>query len=80
MSGSVSRLQAISAVTNYEPISEPLNFAETPAKALFGVNVFSQAVIEFLCLNFVLIEILYFLQLVLGKLFGAFLLAEKRTT
>jgi glutamine synthetase len=46
MSGSVSRLQAISAVTNYEPISEPLNFAETPAKALFGVNVFSQAVMQ----------------------------------
>jgi glutamine synthetase type III len=46
MSGSVSRLQAVSAVTNYKPISEPLNFAETPAKALFGVNVFSQAVMQ----------------------------------
>src|SRR5678815_5324728 len=46
MSGSVSRLQAISAVTNYKPISEPLNFAETPAKALFGMNVFSQAVMQ----------------------------------
>jgi len=33
-------------VTNYKPISEPLNFAETPAKALFGVNVFSQAVMQ----------------------------------
>jgi len=46
MSGSVSRLQAISAVTNYKPISAPLNFAKTPAKALFGVNVFSQAVMQ----------------------------------
>ena len=46
MSGSVSRLQAISAVTSYKPISEPLNFAETPAKSLFGVNVFSQAVMQ----------------------------------
>ena len=46
MSGSVSRLQAVSAVTNYKPISEPLNFAETPAKALFGMNVFSQAVMQ----------------------------------
>ena len=46
MSGSVSRLQAVSAVTNYKPISAPLNFAETPAKALFGVNVFSQAVMQ----------------------------------
>ena len=46
MSGSISRLQAISAVTNYKPISEPLNFAETPAKELFGVNVFSPAVME----------------------------------
>ena len=46
MSGSVSRLQAISAVTNYKPISAPLNFAETPAKDLFGVNVFSQAVMQ----------------------------------
>lgn len=46
MSGSVSRLQAISAVTNYKPISAPLNFAETPAKALFGLNVFSQAVMQ----------------------------------
>ena len=46
MSGSISRLQAISAVTNYKPISAPLNFAETPAKDLFGVNVFSQAVMQ----------------------------------
>jgi glutamine synthetase len=46
MSGSVSRLQAISAVTNYTPISAPLNFAETPARELFGLNVFSPAVMQ----------------------------------
>jgi len=43
MSGSTSRLQAISAVTNYKPISEPLNFHETSTKSLFGSNVFSVA-------------------------------------
>lgn len=41
MSGSTSRLQAVSAVTNYKPISAALNFAETPASELFGENVFS---------------------------------------
>jgi glutamine synthetase len=43
MSGSTSRLQAVSAVTNYKPISEPLNFSETSTRALFGSNVFSVA-------------------------------------
>ena len=43
MSGSTSRLQAVSAVTNYKPISEPLNFNETSARSLFGSNVFSLA-------------------------------------
>ncbi|MEX1016223.1 MAG: glutamine synthetase III [Phycisphaeraceae bacterium] len=42
MSGSTARLQAVSAVTNYQPLSTPLNFAETPSKELFGVNVFSE--------------------------------------
>ncbi|MBI1372251.1 MAG: glutamine synthetase type III [Phycisphaera sp.] len=46
MSGSTARTQAISAVTNYKPISEPLNFADTAAKDLFGVNVFSNAVMR----------------------------------
>jgi glutamine synthetase len=40
MSGSETRLQAISAVTEYKPISAPLNFAETAPEQIFGVNVF----------------------------------------
>ena len=40
MSGSNSRREAISAVTNYKPITEPMNFAETPSKELYGINVF----------------------------------------
>ena len=40
MSGSSSRLQAIEAVTNYKPLSPPLNFAETPSGELYGSNVF----------------------------------------
>ena len=43
MSGSTSRLQAIAAVTNYKPISPPLNFAETPSGELYGSNVFGLA-------------------------------------
>src|SRR5690606_10333859 len=35
-----------SAVTNYRPISPPLNFAETPAKELFASNVFCKAVMK----------------------------------
>jgi glutamine synthetase len=46
MSGNKARLDAISAVINYKPISEPLNFAETPAKELFACNVFSTAVMK----------------------------------
>lgn len=46
MSGSTSRLQAISAVTDYQPISPPLNFAETPASELFGENVFGLAAMQ----------------------------------
>ena len=41
MSGSKARQEAIQAVTNYKPISEPLNFSETPANELYGSNVFS---------------------------------------
>jgi len=40
MSGTNARTRAITAVTNYQPISEPLNFAETPTRDLFGTNVF----------------------------------------
>jgi len=40
MSGTNARKRAVTAVTNYQPISEPLNFAETPTRDLFGTNVF----------------------------------------
>lgn len=46
MSGSAARLNAISAVTNYKPITPPLNFAETPTGELFGTNVFSIKVMK----------------------------------
>jgi len=46
MSGSTVRLQAVAAVNNYKPITPPLNFAQTPTKELFGVNVFSDAVMQ----------------------------------
>ncbi len=46
MSGSTARLQAIAAVTNYKPISPPMNFTETPSSELFGANVFSMAEME----------------------------------
>jgi glutamine synthetase len=35
-------MAAINAVTNYAPISRPLNFTETPAHELFGCNVFNK--------------------------------------
>ena len=46
MSGNKARLDAIAAVVNYKPISEPLNFSETPTKELFASNVFSSAVMK----------------------------------
>ena len=46
MSGSTARLQAIAAVTNYKPISAPLNFAETPSAEIFGANTFGTAEME----------------------------------
>ncbi len=46
MSGNESRLKAISAVVNYQPISAPLNFAETSAGDLFAVNVFNSKVMK----------------------------------
>jgi glutamine synthetase len=39
-------MNAIAAVTNYKPIEKPLNFSETPSKDLFGINVFSDAVMR----------------------------------
>ncbi len=44
--GGSPRMAAISAVTNWHPISPPLNFAETPAQELFSCNVFSPAVMK----------------------------------
>jgi glutamine synthetase len=41
-----SRMNAVAAVTSYKPIEKPLNFAETPSKDLFGVNVFSDSVMR----------------------------------
>ena len=46
MSGSAARLQAIEAVTRYEPLSKPLSFSEVPAEKLFGANVFGKAVMK----------------------------------
>jgi glutamine synthetase len=46
MSGSSARIQAIAAVTNYKPLSKPLNYMETPAQDLFGSNVFNDAVMQ----------------------------------
>jgi glutamine synthetase len=39
-------LQAVSAVTNYKPISPALNFSETPLGEIFGANVFSLKVMQ----------------------------------
>jgi len=39
-------MAAIAAVTNYKPISPPMNFAETPSGDLFGSNVFGLSVME----------------------------------
>ncbi|SMP48823.1 glutamine synthetase III [Desulfonatronum lacustre] len=46
MSGIQSRLNAISAVTNYVPSAAPLNFAETKPTDLFGCNVFNDKVMK----------------------------------
>ncbi len=43
MSGSESRLKAISAVTTYKSNGAALNFAETSTSELFGCNVFGKA-------------------------------------
>jgi glutamine synthetase len=46
MSGIQARLNAISAVTNYKPISAPLNFAETKPTEIFGSNVFNDKIMK----------------------------------
>ncbi len=43
---SSARMAAISAVTNWQPISPPLNFVETPVQDLFGANIFSRDVMK----------------------------------
>ncbi len=42
MSGSAARLRAIQAVNEFKSSSPPLNFHDTPASAIFGVNVFGK--------------------------------------
>ncbi len=46
MKTSNARQEAIAAVTNYKPHSTPLNFLQTPAKEIFGSNVFNDAVMQ----------------------------------
>lgn len=46
MSGSNSRLQAISAVTSFRPTTPALNFRQVPASELFGANVFNRQVMK----------------------------------
>lgn len=46
MSGIQARLNAISAVTNYQPTSAPLNFNETKPTNMFGCNVFNEKVMR----------------------------------
>ena len=46
MSSSISRLQAISAASNFKSPATPVNFRETFAAELYGTNVFSPAVMK----------------------------------
>ena len=46
MSGSTARLQAIEAVTNYHPVTEPLSFSKLSATEFFGTNVFNKSVMK----------------------------------
>jgi len=46
LSGSAARLQAIEAVTNYHPTTEPLSFSKLATNEFFGTNVFSRAVMK----------------------------------
>ncbi len=43
MSGSIARLQAIAAITNFKPSAPPLNFHELSSHEVFGANVFSMS-------------------------------------
>jgi glutamine synthetase len=44
--GASARMAAITAVTNYRPLSPALNFADTPMGEIFGSNVFGKAVMK----------------------------------
>ncbi len=46
LSGSTGRLQAIEAVTNYHPTSEPLSISQHSAIEFFGINVFNKSVMK----------------------------------
>jgi len=46
VSGSTARLKAIANVTNYQPLSPPLNFSETSTTEIFGTNVFNATVMQ----------------------------------
>ena len=46
MSGIQARLNAISAIINYQPSHAPLNFSETKPTDVFGSNVFSDKVMK----------------------------------
>ena len=46
MSGSTARRQAIEAVTNYHPVTEPLSFSKLSATEFFGTNVFNKSVMK----------------------------------
>ena len=41
-----ARYAAIAAINSYKPVESRLNFAHTPAKDIFGANVFSEAVMQ----------------------------------
>lgn len=46
MSGIQARLNAISAIINYQPSHAPLNFSETKPTEVYGANVFSDKVMK----------------------------------
>ena len=41
-----ARYAAIAAINSYKPLENRLNFSQTPAKDIFGVNVFNDAVMK----------------------------------
>jgi hypothetical protein len=49
MSSSISRLQAITAASNFKSSTAPVTFRETFATELYGSNVFSPTVMRTVC-------------------------------